>query len=530
MSGPEQSEEEALANIATVVQGIEQFIAAGQNAEASELLEQLIPVIAHGITFVEEADDLGLYSGLALACARLQRLQDAENYARRAIIENPLDLLAHALLAPEIRITIARQLIHHQRPDIARDLLKTLGMTGQSDDGGFYLEALDFFDTQKALARQLAPSTATSETRPTLINLAVWGEPNVRKCLSYAVPSLLAPGNIPALAQNSSVILDVYTAEEDRDRLLGDPLFDTIRKFAEVRTTIIPETLLGHMESEATPDPALWCIAGAQYSSAVAARHLDADLVFAEPNAVYSESYLSGAKQFIEDGIGGVVTTALLSTEDAMTEGLAAHRDTGSREIEIDSAGLLFYATERISEQVRDSFIQSDATAVDHAPVAISFATEDGFSTHCFKLIPAMMSCDLLPDDIVFDFLAADIRFLAELADGRDAEALLKVIEEPIGDIAVVRLDDEGESGDEQMLTPESTAKAGLDLCHKESDLPYFLWAFRQHFTVECEDQAGTLPDSDLAEADTIETVIDHIEEGLTETVHRIRFYSGAYR
>ena len=97
MSGPDFSDEDTQEKIATVVQGIEQFVAAGQNPEASALLEQLLPVIAHGINFVEEANEVGLFSGLALACARLSRLEDAKNYASRAIIENPGDLLAQKM-------------------------------------------------------------------------------------------------------------------------------------------------------------------------------------------------------------------------------------------------------------------------------------------------------------------------------------------------------------------------------------------------------------------------------------------------
>ena len=52
MSGPDFSDEDTQEKIATVVQGIEQFVAAGQNPEASALLEQLLPVIAHRIDFV----------------------------------------------------------------------------------------------------------------------------------------------------------------------------------------------------------------------------------------------------------------------------------------------------------------------------------------------------------------------------------------------------------------------------------------------------------------------------------------------
>ena len=531
MTGPDYSDEEVQGNIATVVQGIERFVAAGQNPEASALLDQLIPFIAHGIDFIEEADEIGLFSGLALACARLSRVEDAKNYAGRAIIENPDDLLAHALLAPEARISIARALIHHQRHDLARDLLKTLGMTGQSSEGEFYLELLDFYDTQKALARNLVPSLVAGDSRPTLLNFVVWGEAFIEKSLTYDLPSLLAPGNLPAMAAEGGVIVDLYTAEADQQLLLGHPVFRTAARFADVRVTCIPDTLLGYGKTGSTPDPDRWCVAGAQYCSAIAARQLDADLVYVGSGNVYSDSYLSGAKQHIQDGVGAVVTTAIRAEEGAMAENLALVRD--ETHIEIDSAELLAYAVQNMSKQFFGSFIQSQPTTVGHDPVAVFFRTEDGFLSHTFQLNPAMISSDLLPDDFVFDFHTADARFLAEIVDGRDPEALIKVIEEPIGDIAVINLDAGGGAGNrygEFPVTVEGCARAGLKWCDKESDLPYFLWAFRQRFNVDCGEHAAELPDSDLNEDETVEDILEAFENGAEETVRRIRFYSGAFR
>lgn len=522
MSGPDLSDEDVQANIATVVEGIERFIAGGQNTDASALLEQLVPVIAHGIDFVEQAHEVGLYSGLALACARLSRLQDAENYARRAIIESPDDLLAHALLSPEERIAVARNLIRHQRHDLARDLLRTLGMTGQSSEGAFYLELLDFFDTQKALARNLTPSLVGGEVRPTLISLVAWGETAVEQCLSFDLPSLLAPGNIPALAAEGGVILDVFTAEADRERLLGHPVFRTAARFSDVQVTVIPDTLLDCEATEATPDPQRWCEAGAQCCSAIAARQLDADLVFVGAGCVYSESYLSGAKQLIEDDIGGVVTKAVRAEEDTMVENLALFREPGTNHLEIDSADLVAYAVEQAS---RTYF----GVSAEVEPTSLIFRTEDGFCTHGFQFDPVMISSDLLPDDFVFDFQTIEKRFVAEIIDGRDAEALIRVVEEPIGDIAVLRLEPEGDS-DDLPVTPERCAQAGLALCDREADIPYFLWAIRQRFTVDCGDQAALLPEFDLLDEGAIEETVEQFETGAEDTVRRIRFYSGAYR
>jgi len=227
------------------------------------------------------------------------------------------------------------------------------------------------------------------------------------------------------------------------------------------------------------------------------------------------------------------VTTAVRADEGPMEDYLASIGIKASPDIEIDSAALMFYATQHMNKQFFGSFIRSQVTKVGHDPVAVFFRTEDGFASHTFQLSPAMISSDLLPDDFVYDFHTADARFLAEIIDGRDAEALIKVVEEPIGDIAVINLDAGG--GQEQRygdfpVSPENCAKAGLKWCNRESDLPYFDWAFRQRFTVECGDETASLPDSDLDEFRTVDEILEHFEEGIVETTRRIRFYSGAFR
>ena len=67
-------------------------------------------------------------------------------------------------------------------------------------------------------------------------------------------------------------------------------------------------------------------------------------------------------------------------------------------------------------------------------------------------------------------------------------------------------------------------------MCDRETDISYFLWAFRQRFSVDCGDQVVILPESDLSEEQTVEEIMELFEAGIQDTVNRIRFYSGAYR
>jgi hypothetical protein len=77
-----------------------------------------------------------------------------------------------------------------------------------------------------------------------VIGSIAWGEAFVDKFMNYHVPSLLAEGNIRALARRKRVILSIVTTERDRKRIAAHPAFERLRKFAEVVFTCFPEELL----------------------------------------------------------------------------------------------------------------------------------------------------------------------------------------------------------------------------------------------------------------------------------------------
>lgn len=71
----------------------------------------------------------------------------------------------------------------------------------------------------------------------------LWGAAYVRHWAELNAPSLLAEGNMPALAAAMRVRLVFYTTREDRERIRSLPVYGRLRRMATVRFVLMEQTL-----------------------------------------------------------------------------------------------------------------------------------------------------------------------------------------------------------------------------------------------------------------------------------------------
>jgi hypothetical protein len=73
--------------------------------------------------------------------------------------------------------------------------------------------------------------------------LPVWGEWYVDFFHRAALPTLLLPGNLPAIATPATFTALVYTRPQDLDRLSGHPLMRELARIADIRFKALPEDI-----------------------------------------------------------------------------------------------------------------------------------------------------------------------------------------------------------------------------------------------------------------------------------------------
>src|SRR5262249_6132992 len=127
--------------------------------------------------------------------------------------------------------------------------------------------------------------------------------------------SLLAPGNVPALAKEAAVTIELSTRDGDRRMLEESPVLAALRQHAEIAFFVIPD----HLTASDTPrDFAYWVMSAAHYGSAERARGSGGGVSFLTADMVLADGSLRAAGRFIADGASAVLVRALEVDREAL--------------------------------------------------------------------------------------------------------------------------------------------------------------------------------------------------------------------
>jgi hypothetical protein len=90
-----------------------------------------------------------------------------------------------------------------------------------------------------------APVSVARQPKPTAVKvlLPVWGYRFVRQFLDFTLPTLLAPGNMPALASALPCQLVILTAEQDEDFIREHPAWQALQKICSTEIAPIDDLI-----------------------------------------------------------------------------------------------------------------------------------------------------------------------------------------------------------------------------------------------------------------------------------------------
>jgi hypothetical protein len=497
---------------------------AGRMATARESLAQLWPTISAGIESLPDLDSVNIYSGIGLALLKGGNPDQARKYARLALVFAPTDILAHALYPLSDRILLGRSFINHHQIQKAIDLMATIQSLQPDDEAGFYLHLLQYFEAEKIKARTLAPLAG----RATLFCLPVWGRKYIDKLLRTAIPSLLAPGNVPALAAKDPVIFDIYTTQTDRARLETAPEIQALAAHARIEYTIIPPEFIAFQKTENTQDPDRLFFAGMNYLSAVKAKALGADLGFAGPEALYSDRFYGTAKEYLRAGYQAVLISSLRARDDKLAAYLDRHEAVTGHSIEINAKRLVEYTVENLNPNNVSMFIRSDNQPIGQDVIALYFKTATGFVGHSYQISPILIGHSIIPENLEFDYVTFDARLLAECSRGQDPEEIYKVIDNPAAEIFFTDLDSASDGTARVFgqfpVSVEQCVESALKWCHRASDFSFFSWAFQKRFEFLCD--SSHLPESNFVESEAVTAFLAQFRAAQDEKIQVIDFFS----
>lgn len=315
------------------------------------------------------------------------------------------------------RKVVIRAAVNVDHVDKAIVLAKDGGQ-GTSFAHGFLVKMMELKAANVSQAARLRRKFFLRRSFAVMGSIA-WGEAFVDKFMNYHVPSLLAPGNIPALARRKKVIHSIVTTERDRQRIVAHPVFKRLKRFAEVVFTCFPEELL---ERRARDEFNFYYFYGfLDHQSVLLAQALRAELYLLPIDIVISRDSLAKVGHALDRG-ADCCSIAGIECEPADLRSWLDGK-TRSRTGELDlPAGELLTAAIAMPDAYCRSLVMSpdNQTFCRHARELI-WPMRDGLVIHSIFMHPVAISARLMSRPFHPQYENVDYALLPRLLqhDGR---------------------------------------------------------------------------------------------------------------
>jgi len=290
------------------------------------------------------------------------------------------------------RKVLIRAAVNVDHVDKAIALAKD-GREGTAFAYDFFLKMMELKAMNVAQARRLRRKFFSRRSFAVIGSIA-WGEAFVDKFMDYHVPSLLADGNIPALARRKKVIHSIVTTERDRLKIIAHPAFKRLTQLTEVVFTCFPEDLL---DRRARDDFNFYYFYGfLDHQSVLLAAALRAELFLLPVDIVISRDSLANLGRLLDKG-ADCCSTAGIECEPADLRSWLDGRARGKTgELDLPADELLTAAIAMPDAYCRSLVMTTDNRAFCRHARELIWALPDGLAIHSVFMHPVAISARLM--------------------------------------------------------------------------------------------------------------------------------------
>lgn len=158
-----------------------------------------------------------------------------------------------------------------------------------TDDCIAYEGLLSWFNEFKKSIPGRYPAPSIEKNDKYVIVIVAWGEQFIRNMEQYALPSFLAPGNLPYISGYKGSRLLFFTTEEFQRRLEVSPAVKALKGVIENDIITFPDHLMPRSKSSYNK----YILMSMMHMSAIeVARHENAHFMFLAPDIIISDNYL----------------------------------------------------------------------------------------------------------------------------------------------------------------------------------------------------------------------------------------------
>ncbi len=248
--------------------------------------------------------------------------------------------------------------------------------------------------------------------RPLLYaNLVCWGEKYIDLMEQVALASLLAPGNIPALAEKADVVIELFTMPADLPRLKASPALDRLGRHCEIQIRLFPAIVAGQ---GAMMDYTVYGFAS--HATILRGERDGADLTFLYPDVIYADGCYARIAERLTASPRAVFADGLNAYSEPMLAAMQGYRQADA--LVIKPNDLIETAVQHLSKRTLQSIYPSGNQWVAAQPTRIIFPMQDGLRIHAFILLPAYVSHAAYAPVLIKDFATPDGLFSEHVLNG----------------------------------------------------------------------------------------------------------------
>jgi hypothetical protein len=297
------------------------------------------------------------------------------------------------------------------------------GAAGTAFIYDFLVEMMKLRAANDAHARRLRG--ASRRRRFAVIGSVVWGQRFVDKFMGYCLPSLLAPGNIPALARKRKVVHSIVTTEADRDRIVAHPAFARLRELAEVVFTCFPQEFLERREQSGYNFYHFYGLL--DHQSVFMASALKADLYLLPIDCVYSRDCLRNFSSHLEKDADCCSVGSIEAIESELRAWLDVESRRRANVLDLPGGELVQAAATHPDRYFRSLTMRPDNAEFCAHPRELVWSFADGLAIHSIFMHPLAVSARLMSRPFHAQHENVDFALLPRLLQG---DGRMKVIED----------------------------------------------------------------------------------------------------
>jgi hypothetical protein len=302
-------------------------------------------------------------------------------------------------------------------------VLAKKGEPGTAFIHDFLVEMMKLRAANDAHVRRL--HAASRRRRFAVVGSVVWGQRFVDKFMDYCLPSLLAPGNIPALARKRKVVHSIVTTEADRDRIVAHPVFARLRGLAEVVFTCFPQEFLERREKSGYNFYHFYGLL--DHQSVFMASALKADLYLLPIDCVYSRDCLRNFSSYLERDADCCSVGSIEAVESELRAWLDVEIRRRANVLDLPGGELVQAAAAHPDRYFRSLTMRPDNTEFCAHPRELVWPSADGLAIHSIFMHPLAVSARLMSRPFHAQHENVDFALLPRLLQG---DGRMKVIED----------------------------------------------------------------------------------------------------